>query len=166
MRNVLKSALSSWICNFCTAMSDNITTSFKFMLFSNGSHGIPFGEHGLWLNCEWIGGNYVHKSLPLELSGWVTFRVYIPINKAHFQVGRTLWLSWSIWLTRNREITSSIFVLLICRTVYAAALICFFCYMCAAWLMGIRLAAGKFYWLIIWDLKTLSKTSDWYFIVL
>jgi hypothetical protein len=57
------------------------------------------------MDCEWIGGCYIHKSLPLELLGPVTFREYIQTNKTNPQVGRILWLSWLIWLTQNQEIS-------------------------------------------------------------
>jgi hypothetical protein len=62
------------------------------------------------MDCELIGGCYVHKSLPLEMSGSITFRVYIPTNKTYFQVVRILWLSWLKELIRNSEIFSSTLV--------------------------------------------------------
>ena len=86
---------SSCICNLCTERP----TNFKELPIRNGSHGIPCSEHGLRVTYV----SYVHKSLPLELSGLqcvcdrlVTSKKYIQTHKTYFQVGRTLWLSWII----------------------------------------------------------------------
>ena len=44
---------------------DNITTNFKKCQFAMAHIASRAGN----MYCEWIGGCYVHKSLPLELSG-------------------------------------------------------------------------------------------------
>ena len=67
------------------------------------------------MDSGWIGACYVHKSMPLELSGrqyilerLETSSVYIPTHKTYVQVVRTLWLSWVVRLNRNGDILSSI----------------------------------------------------------
>ena len=42
-----------------------VVFSSKIIPISNGSHGIQ----PVHMYCEWIGGGYVHKSMPLELQG-------------------------------------------------------------------------------------------------
>ena len=64
---------------------DNITTNFKKCQFAMAHIASRAGN----MYCEWIGGCYVHKSLPLELSSLkCVFKKFgnIPTNKTCFQV--------------------------------------------------------------------------------
>jgi len=107
MSNPLIATLSSWICILCSA-APRILKLCRF-------ETIHMAYRAINMDCEWIGACYVHKSMPLELSGrqyiferLETSRVYIPTHKAYFQVGRTLWFSWVVRLNRILEISSSI----------------------------------------------------------